>query len=1157
MIYKSKYHNIIRFHTRQSLAIFLIFITLVTVSFTLLYKQHVLQKVHQEDELQKTILNHQAHIDSLLDAVTRCVNILRIRAESDLLETRDNENSVRLMAFNFLKDAGDGRSFNLDHFDPPLKREMIGNLTGIGSVHGRGPDFYRELHMALNLNPDFQAMSKSMPSACRFYYISRNRFINCYPWTASDRLRFSGAMHSRQFFAMGLPENNPGRALYWTDLSVGHSGQGLMTTCGAPIYDGDRFLGIVAIDLDVDFLNTILRESLLESGRVFLVNDNDQIVAHSRLLFSKKDQAVDLIKVLPESVYDVLVRHKDLTDAHNPRVPRIKALQIHRYGVVTVLQSFLLNAPWRIVYWDPGRSIWRLMIDGMGSGTVVFLSGSFLLMIGVLTTTYRGFIRPSERFLHYIIVRGHGELPRIGKDVPLVWHPWFKAIEDTFCRKEGLEQEIRRQNRELKACVRLRTSDLAETQQRLRAEVEERERTENALRLIFNGVDDAIFIHEADGKIRAVNDKVLELFKVSYDEAFQFSIIGDYGDRREEKRVQDYWRRVIEGERITFEYKLKRPGDNFEFDAEIVLKKIILFKRDMILANIRNITGRKRTEADLKEKEAYLRIMMETIQTGILIVNPQTRHIEFVNPYAARLIGASPKALRGRNCLDFLSFEGNDFCPLPEAWPENIHDCRLRSLDGNIFNIRMLCAPVKQAKKMFFLQSFSDITDVETLLKKRKINIGLAKKLLELTDGIPSRHIQLNDDLGLFFAAVSIPCDAEGGDHFFVRTYKDHSRHNHTKTLVSLKDQSGHEVACLLRGIITDLIHQNILFSKCDCSLESMLAFLNDGICRYRLFAEDDFFAATHFEIDHESLALRYVSSGTPPFMLIRQQNVISLPENGDSGATLPLGIFENSCITAGDYQLQAGDKLLAFTDGLIAMPLKNRKKIISIKEIESLVDRILEHAPESTGAELIEQILMAVSDMSDETVMPEDKNSPAQNTSRDDVTLVCVEIEHYGMREETVIRPIDDDSVSRIVIELYDQLGAQWRRQGFETPEIRLRMVLEETLLNAWKHGNRRDPQKSITIQWRLGNDFHLMVSDEGNGFDYQALIDPTRPIAITREYGRGIYIIKHYADYVTWKRDGREIHVYFAKKNDGSDTAKNFFAHLLKSDIGQTIPS
>ncbi|MDM8521803.1 response regulator [Desulfococcaceae bacterium HSG8] len=414
------------------------------------------------------------------------------------------------------------------------------------------------------------------------------------------------------------------------------------------------------------------------------------------------------------------------------------------------------------------------------------------------------------------------------------------------------------------------------------------------------------------------------------------------------------------------------------------------------------------------------------------------------------------------------------------------------------------------------------------LLKKQEVNIDLAKKLLSLVNEIPSRYTDLSDGLVLFADAISVPCYAEGGDHYFVRTLvSDQGK----KTVISVKDQSGHEVSCVLRSSITDLMHNAVLNHNGSEGLEAVISRLNDEICYSEIFNKDDFFTSLNAEIDHETLVIRYASAGHPPFIFIRGDDIRLVPEYGEPGANIPIAIEGGMLFSAGEIRLQEGDKLVFYTDGLTEMPLKNLKKMIRSDELKSLLGNIISQSPcprTKNGvpvSDIMDEILKRVSEMSSEEVSP-----PSTNTSSDDITLLCLEIENRKHDHETVLKPGNSDDIAKSIIALCKRIEYNLTQYRY-SDRIPFRTVLEEAVLNAWIHGNNRDPEKSVTVRWRFGNDFHIEVTDQGKGFDYASLPDPTMKENITKPSGKGLFIIRHFSDYIRWEKGGRRLTMSFKK--------------------------
>lgn len=90
--------------------------------------------------------------------------------------------------------------------------------------------------------------------------------------------------------------------------------------------------------------------------------------------------------------------------------------------------------------------------------------------------------------------------------------------------------------------------------------------------------------------------------------------------------------------------------------------------------------------------------------------------------------------------------------------------------------------------------------------------------------------------------------------------------------------------------------------------------------------------------------------------------------------------------------------------------------------------------------------------------------------------------------------------------------------------------VALTEAVSNAIYHGNKSDPDKKVHVGFRTDATMLLFsVKDEGPGFDYTNLPDPTDPANIEKPSGRGIFLIKHLADDVTFTDGGSCVSMCF----------------------------
>jgi serine/threonine-protein kinase RsbW len=65
------------------------------------------------------------------------------------------------------------------------------------------------------------------------------------------------------------------------------------------------------------------------------------------------------------------------------------------------------------------------------------------------------------------------------------------------------------------------------------------------------------------------------------------------------------------------------------------------------------------------------------------------------------------------------------------------------------------------------------------------------------------------------------------------------------------------------------------------------------------------------------------------------------------------------------------------------------------------------------------------------------------------------------------------------------------------------------------------------LTLKFREENVCSL--ADEGEGFDYNRLPDPTAPENLENLTGRGVFIIKHLADQCIFNLKGNEVELHF----------------------------
>ena len=89
------------------------------------------------------------------------------------------------------------------------------------------------------------------------------------------------------------------------------------------------------------------------------------------------------------------------------------------------------------------------------------------------------------------------------------------------------------------------------------------------------------------------------------------------------------------------------------------------------------------------------------------------------------------------------------------------------------------------------------------------------------------------------------------------------------------------------------------------------------------------------------------------------------------------------------------------------------------------------------------------------------------------------------------------------------------------------------EAANNAILHGNKLDENKIVYIIINKDEkSLKIRVDDEGEGFDYKNIPDPTAPENIENINGRGIFLMEKLSDGIEFSRNGATVELEFNLK-------------------------
>lgn len=417
-----------RFFKRYNYIMLVTFILVSTTALGLFYLQYSTQYQYEVSKIKSSFIERALHLATLKTAQDQ-VDGMKLNAETYL--TTHSQAAPRSPLFLQLEEVNN-QQYTLDTISPPFTDKNVGNLTGKGSLQHRDIDFYRELEMALSLNPIFQIIAHNIPNAVWIYYMSKNKFTNLYPWVHSRDFAFDEEFYIHEFYQKSLPEFNPERKTFWTEAYIDSAGKGLMVTCAAPVYEQDHFFGTVALDITLDVLNHFIQDFQPNSENLFIINQKDQLIAHPRLVHSQNKTIYPSILAFPN------VFHYEQMEQFF-KSPEAELIEIDDY---LMIYKRVEPLPWKLIFWIPKQQIRIDVFYRIGWGFMILLPSLLLMLLFSYLITRKEFIQPAQ----YLVEHIENENSGINSPIPMVprtWKIWFLTVSRIFAENRRLFAELR------------------------------------------------------------------------------------------------------------------------------------------------------------------------------------------------------------------------------------------------------------------------------------------------------------------------------------------------------------------------------------------------------------------------------------------------------------------------------------------------------------------------------------------------------------------------------------------------------------------------------------------------------------------------------------------------------------------------------------------
>lgn len=359
---------------------------------------------------------------------------------------------------------------------------------------------------------------------------------------------------------------------------------------------------------------------------------------------------------------------------------------------------------------------------------------------------------------------------------------------------------------------------------------------------------------------------------------------------------------------------------------------------------------------------------------------------------------------------------------------------------------------------------------------------------------------------GIEIASLFLPCNAIGGDLYdIVQVTED-------MLAFYILDISSQGVPSALIASLAKVSFQECLSTL--TSPEVILNRINTDLIKN--ISTDFFITAFVAFLDLHNNKLTYCNAGhTYPFIYRRSENKIIRLQ----ATNVFLGIYNETKFENESIYLLPEDLIQLFTDGLYTL-FREKNDLLGREQLESFTLNGKFKSP----ADLVSKYKKRF------------KSVVAKNEQVDDVTAVIIEVLTQSRRDKikTDLGFDRNDPIYLQFLSYYEEIDtvlANLLRDmdniGYSDESIRkMKLTITELLANAIGHGNEGDHTKKVTMGHLVKEPFVTVgIMDEGKGFKFKDIPDPTLPENLIKDRGRGLYIVGHYVDEMKFNKKGNRI--------------------------------
>ncbi|MGC8765726.1 MAG: SpoIIE family protein phosphatase [Brevinematia bacterium] len=474
-------------------------------------------------------------------------------------------------------------------------------------------------------------------------------------------------------------------------------------------------------------------------------------------------------------------------------------------------------------------------------------------------------------------------------------------------------------------------------------------------------------------------------------------------------------------------------------------------------------------------------------------------YIVFYNDFFSKIVNERT-GLAGKKISDFFVLDNEELNNIFRSLSNSLfttYKIAQRNTDEKIFSVSIQKLNLREESYMQFF--FQDISIEYKLFNQLQLNNRMMDDELSTAKKVLGHILYISPIYNSFirFETFFRPSAKLGGDFF------DIFQIDEDRVGVFIADVSGHGVSS---SLITAALKMLItLTPKEFYSVEKMVFYLNSSLIK--LLIEDQFVTLFYGVIDTKNHEIEYINCGHPmPLIFSEKEHKITHLEK----VTFPLGISQNLNYSRSIAKHKLPDicKILFYTDGIFSFHKNN--EIISMDDLKSLFRNLVL----SKTTNILNNIYLRLLEK-------------YERFEEDDISMLLVTINKNFAYKNYISIPSNVLEADNAIMKLIKSLEHIFYID--EDTKWKIYTCLYEALINAIVHGNKSNIQKRVFISYRVWKDWIVFkLKDEGEGFRFDKLPDPSRGDNILKTSGRGIFIIKKIMNKVKFNLTGNEITMF-----------------------------